>query len=577
MKNLIITDNNDYTNSEVSILYIDKYSKNLKDFSVLNFIEDNSQLIKKEFKKDLKKISNFILNDNFINNNSFNFIYNFFLFDRSLYKYPSINEYIKIIALKKFLYSKKNKFCINLKISNKKKKDCLEKILKDLNIEFKNNYFSKNKDILNLNFFNQYLLIGKFILRRLFLKKSRNKVSSKKNFIIGYLAYINKKKLYKGKLETIYWGNVFKDKKDNFFLYIYNENVKNDIQKICQIQNNKNSNFLVLDTILNIKDFFLIIFLWIKVAFFFNKKKKSLYNYFNSLNKSYEIFNQDIYNSLFGFDCFMNVYYSYLFNKLSKKKFKSKKIFYTHENQGWEKSLNFYLKNKTKKIYAVIGTPVRYWDTRYLQESNFFSEKNKKKYLPDFYAVNGKISKKNLLNNDFKKEKIVQVEAARYNFKEKLKTHKKLTKNFLVAGDYNHEVNIQLENLVIKLSKVFKKDVFYIKQHPNLKFGDKLRKIKNCLFVDNKSISELSDICGKAIIPNMTSASIDAIMNDLKTLVMYTDGQINFSPLKNVKEILHEKDEKMIINYFNNKLEQKINKNYFLNLNLNNKLWKKII
>ena len=233
MKNLIITDNNDYTNSEVSILYIDKYSKNLKDFSVLNFIEDNSQLIKKEFKKDLKKISNFILNDNFINNNSFNFIYNFFLFDRSLYKYPSINEYIKIIALKKFLYSKKNKFCINLKISNKKKKDCLEKILKDLNIEFKNNYFSKNKDILNLNFFNQYLLIGKFILRRLFLKKSRNKVSSKKNFIIGYLAYINKKKLYKGKLETIYWGNVFKDKKDNFFLYIYNENVKNDIQKIC--------------------------------------------------------------------------------------------------------------------------------------------------------------------------------------------------------------------------------------------------------------------------------------------------------------------------------------------------------
>jgi surface carbohydrate biosynthesis protein (TIGR04326 family) len=423
----------------------------------------------------------------------------------------------------------------------------------------------------------QYLLIGKFILRRLLLRSSKKKILSKKNIIVSYLAYIDKKKLDKGIVKTIYWGDVFKNKKNNFFLFIYNENIKNEIKKICQIQKNKDSNFLILDTILNVKDFLLITFCWIKIAIFFHNKKKFLRNNFNSLNKSYKLFYEDIYKSLFGFDCFINIYYSYLFNKISKQKFFSEKIFYTHENQGWEKSLNFFLKSKTKKIYAVINIPVRYWDTRYFEENNLFLEKDRKKYLPDFYLVNGKISKNILLKNNFNKKKITQVEAVRYTFKDKFLNHSKIKKNFLVAGDSNLDVNIKLENIVIKLSKIFKKEIFYIKQHPNFKFGDKLRKIKNCSFVDDKSISELSNFCGKAIIPNMTSASIDAIMNDLKTLIFYHDGLINFSPLKDIDGILHENDEKMIVNFFKNKFRKKINKNYFLNLNLNNARWKKII
>ena len=49
----------------------------------------------------------------------------------------------------------------------------------------------------------------------------------------------------------------------------------------------------------------------------------------------------------------------------------------------------------------------------------------------------------------------------------------------------------------------------------------------------------------------MTSASIDSIMSDLKTSILYRDNQINFSPLKGVKGILHEKGAtKMIIKYF---------------------------
>ena len=55
MKNLIITDQNSYFNIKHKILYINKYCKDFKDFSILNFIEENSDEIKISFKKDLKK------------------------------------------------------------------------------------------------------------------------------------------------------------------------------------------------------------------------------------------------------------------------------------------------------------------------------------------------------------------------------------------------------------------------------------------------------------------------------------------------------------------------------------------
>ena len=111
MKNLIITDQNSYFNIKHKILYINKYCKDFKDFSILNFIEENSDEIKISFKKDLKKLLNNLQNDKqFFNKKTFNYFYNLFLFDRSIYKYTSINEYIKIFSLKKF-FEKKNNFC----------------------------------------------------------------------------------------------------------------------------------------------------------------------------------------------------------------------------------------------------------------------------------------------------------------------------------------------------------------------------------------------------------------------------------------------------------------------------------
>ena len=576
MKNLIITDRNNYTNPNQQILYINKYCKNLKDFSILNFIEDNSDLIKKEFKEDLKKLLNNLQKDKRFNvKKKYNLFYNFFLFDRSIYKYASINEYLKIVAIKKF-FEKKQNFSVNLKIKNKNLLICIKKILLDKKIEFKEKGINISIKINFLNFFLNIFRIIKFIFKRLFLKSPSKKIINKKNSIISYLAYIDKKHLNKNDLKTIYWADIFSDKKNNFFFYIYNENSEKNLSKIYEIEKKKDSNFIILDSILGLSDFFIIFFNWAKLVFNYYLKKKLLIFHFNNMNNSFKLFYDDIYNSTYGFDSFLNIYYSYLFEKLCKQKFRSQKTFYTSENQGWEKSFNYFFKNKTKKIYAVISTPVRYWDTRYLDENNFIIGKNKKKYLPDFYAVNGKISEKNLIKNNYSKKKIYQVEALRYKVKNKKYTRKE-KKNFLVAGDYNLDVNQKLEEIIIQLSKIYKKEIFYIKQHPNLKFGERLKNIKNCIFVEDKDISELSNYCGKAIIPNMTSASIDAVLNDLKTVVLYADGQVNFSPLKDVKEILHEKDEKIIIKYFKKKLDKKINKNYFLNFNSNNKLWKKII
>ena len=80
----------------------------------------------------------------------------------------------------------------------------------------------------------------------------------------------------------------------------------------------------------------------------------------------------------------------------------------------------------------------------------------------------------------------MQVEALRYDYMRKTKfKFKKIKKIFLITGDYNLKVNEQLENLVIRLSKIFNKR-YFLSKHPNLKIGNKLKKIKNCRFFQTK-------------------------------------------------------------------------------------------
>ena len=248
MKVLIITDHNSYTNSKHPVLYINKYSNNTKDFSLLSFIDENSLSIKKQFKKDIRKISDKILKDKIIEKHKgFNFLYNFFLYDRSIYKYPSINEYIKMIGIRKFFDKKREKFFIKLKIHNKKNLICIEKILQDKNIRFENIASRKKISFFEFSLFLNYYRIFKFIYKRIFLESSSDKVLDYKNYIVSYLAYIDKIDLSKDIVKTVYWGDIFKDNKKNFFLYIYNENTQNYISKINKIQKTKGANFFILD------------------------------------------------------------------------------------------------------------------------------------------------------------------------------------------------------------------------------------------------------------------------------------------------------------------------------------------
>ena len=109
MTSLIITDDNNYKNNDSKILFLDKYIRKKKNYSILSFIEQNSDFVKLKLKKKLNNLSKNLSRDkNFIFNKNFNFLNYFFLYDRSIYKYTSINEYIKIIALENFLKKKKN-------------------------------------------------------------------------------------------------------------------------------------------------------------------------------------------------------------------------------------------------------------------------------------------------------------------------------------------------------------------------------------------------------------------------------------------------------------------------------------
>lgn len=209
MTSLIITDDNNYKSNDRKILFLDKYIREKKNYSILSFIEQNSDFVKLKLKKKLNNLSKNLSRDkNFTFKNNFNFLNYFFLYDRSIYKYTSINEYIKIIALENFLKKKKIKNVI-LIIKNKSLLQCIHKILKLNKIKVqKNSNILKYKNKI-YNFLISFVRVFNFISKRMFLKSPAPKNFNNKNIIVSYLAYLDKKCLKKNKLKTNYWSDFF--------------------------------------------------------------------------------------------------------------------------------------------------------------------------------------------------------------------------------------------------------------------------------------------------------------------------------------------------------------------------------
>jgi len=583
---------NSYNKNNYNIVWNTRlFKENKKYYSIFSLINKKSIKLKLNVNNFYK---NFFLRNKLFFYPFFNLKsdFSFLVLSNFVEKNPYKNNFnlhlLKCLALKEFL--SKNKFNkVNVFSNNK------TFLLLINNIIGKDNISEKKFDLI-YNFFN----LSKFFIKNLlhfflfFLKNinfnKTNDQINKNPIFFSFFSYTDKQKAMTGVYQSEYWKAFPNtDNKNWVHLYDFSLNYKTS-QKTRKVIKNLNlsqqvKNHFFLDDYLNIKLFIKVFFISIK--FFFWTSKLILSKKFNLILKKKLYLNSknnlNFYEEFISFNAMRNILYFYQFEKFFLLNKINSNIFYTFENQPWEKILLYFAKkNKSiKKTYGSIHSSVRFWDLRFV---NFiYNKKSILGYLnPDKILFNSYFIKKILLQNRFSKNQLQFSESLRYlNLTKILKKNKIINKNkktnLLVLTDYDDHQNKSLLEIV-RSFKCNNKYFLYLKNHPLKKLDIKQNNLK---IINN--IDEFRDKIDLAIVGNKTAASIDLYYKNFNILIFLDSDNLDYSPLHKFIDYktfssINELRELLDIYSSKNKyvFSKYVKKKYFIT---NKKLsgWKKIV
>ena len=556
---ILFKDNGD----KINILWND-YNCHENNISILDYLEKNSELIKKSYIALIESIAFHKINGQkvhevFLIEKNFSYWWITDVYEKSLYKHSSINETLKMLALEEII--KENK------VTKILIKNFCEKIFKSVEqlckvnkilLEGKSKKSLNLKKILIFNIVFSFLNFLRFIIKRMSFTKSKINKKNIKNLFCSYFAYIDYAKLKKNLYHSEYWGSLLSEKnkiiKESHFLHIFfptkNISYTGAIKAIQKINNNTNNKHFFIEESFTIRIFYKIIKYWIINIFRYLKYRKSIQNFLTKKNSLIWYFLKDELEEDFcGTSLLINMYYFYLFKELSTAINTIDKTFFLYENQGWEKSFVFnFKKKKNNKIIGVQHSTVRYWDLRYNVNIDQNETKVFSNFYPDYYAVNGDDSLIKLVANGYTHKTIKKVEAARYeNVLKKMNSNnieKNNTSSILIAGDYSIESNLNMASSLNNLdNRLISKFNFILKEHP-------LREMSNLLnFQFTKSLESIDILKNKyqyAIVSNTTSAAVDLYLLGFKLIVIVDKYRVNLSPLKDNKDIIFLYDQNLL-------------------------------
>ena len=614
---MIIWDSKENLPTKKNIYLWNEYSelKNIK--SILRYIEKNSELIRSKYINFIYDLGNKKFNNKSIINyleleNNFSYWWFTLLAEKSFYKQENISHVLKLIALEEIvklnktqsiqlvspdnnLHQSIKEFCAKKGIDYSLKKNL---ILKKFSISEK---FSIKKLIKKrlLKEIQALLIFLKYIfLRKNFFKKVKINYQhgNKSCFVMSYFTYFDYKEILRGKFISNYWNGLYKvidSLKLNvnwLQIFIPHSRTKNSKEAnilINQIKRKKNQTYFFLENYLNYTVIFLVIKKWFFLVFKYYQLigLKKLFTPKNSSMTLWYFLRDDWKESLCGPTSINNLFLIILFDKFFNDIPKQKKGFYLCENISSERALNFYWKKYHHgKLIGIQHSTFRFWDLRNHCSKQFFNKQNKNcPPEPDFFALNGSESYKGFIKIGYPKNKLLKLEALRYQhlIKRKAKKIRKKKKfTIFVAGDYSKSTSIALlellNNAVAKLKYRFK---MIYKAHPMTPIN--LTRYKNLkLNKTEKPISNYIKYIDLALVSNPSSASVDFLLSGTKVLVMLEQGKVNFNPLKGNKMIEFFYDKNSLQNSLEKALKSKPlplkNSNYFYQ---HKKLfkWKKIL
>lgn len=585
-------------NENDNILYWNSNDKN--NLCILNLIDKNSKKVKNEI---IEILDNFHT-DHFTSLSSININLdekvNYWscnsMFDNNIYAQTLLNTLVKFHYLKSIIKEKNiNKILLNSKnsdlVQNFKKFTYINKI--DLEIKNHNQKFILKKNLKKI--FHPLLLAVPifliFLLKRIkiFIFPMKVKKIKKKNNIL-FIDYFMRPGIHNNHYKSVYWGDLDNKMELNniertwlhFYLPESRLNFKIVKNFFVNINNTSNSCHLFLDKFFDIKSFFKIIYIWIKIIL--NKRKiDKILDKKSENNFIYSLLKNDFNENIFGYKFFYNTYYFFSFKNFFRKN-NFKKCFYLFENQSWERSLqyNLNIKNQIEEMFAVVHSSIRFWDFRYFNMKNLREHSTLKKFYKnknDKIVVSSKKFINILKDNKYNDDKILLAETLRYSEHGEIKNldinDDNKSNAIVIVGDYNSKINNKIESFILLLSK--KNNIQIIcKPHPLNEFSEKIFFNKK-IIKSNEDIKVLSQKYDHFLVANTSTVSLELLHTGKNVMTLLDDEFLNYSPLYHyydydnyVHDInqIYEKTK-------NYKIKSKIDKLFLFNKDLKN--WLKYI
>lgn len=356
-------------------------------------------------------------------------------------------------------------------------------------------------------------------------------------------------------------------------------------------KNNKNLdgekiNHMLVDNHLSMSIFFLSLFSFLNISFksifIFNIKK------FFNLNKSninfYSFLKNEWITSTRGVQLFHSIITVKVFDKLFSSLPKQKIGLYLYENQSWERALiGSWRKYNHGKLVGVDHTTgyMRYWDLRYYKSLQFFNNLNNKQSIPDLHCVNSPISKKLLIQSGFPENKIIDVEALRFNsllnYDVIPNIDRSKNSKVLLIGDIDYNSTKNLLSDIKKISDVIKdKFEFSFRPHPGTMNIEKLISFAKNMQINISSSDLITDISihNKVIIVDSSSVSIESYLMNKKTIVYLGFKKLNLNPINILKDIDFVSNSEDLLQALSKDITDNDYKKEFFWLSKNLKKWK---
>ncbi len=307
--------------------------------------------------------------------------------EKNPFKSSNIFDCLKLLVFEEFIKEKKIK---NIFYHGKSFK--IHKSLKYLCLKLNLNYFNQNLIINEFKFKSLYFLNGFLFFFIQILKNFKLTINFKKYSNITFFSYfVHFKSISGKKFKSNLWGELPKnlnDKRKNvnwFHFYVPSNQIKNSskankLKKKFNLNKYENHNFI--NSYLTIKDYFLCLFFFF--TFYFKnillfKKHINFFNNKYSQCNFYYFLQEDFFSSIFGTTMIYNLMNIRSLNNLLREIPKQKVGVYIIENQSWENCLiRFWRKYRHGKLIAYFNSSIRFWDLRYLKKKKRIQRFRKK-------------------------------------------------------------------------------------------------------------------------------------------------------------------------------------------------------